>query len=130
MDLRAKAKQLELTPNTRFEQIFHKDHRDCSCPMPMVSKKWNDALGRFQVIRLCCMASTVQKIAEATGIDCRDLLEVFEFDPRWVWDCTELHQADSGDGTYMMRERGAPPKWLLKRFEEKGIEVKNLPEEE
>jgi len=26
-----------------------------------------------------------------------------------------------------MVERGVPPDWLLKRFREKGIEVRNLP---
>ena len=106
----------------RFEQAFHAHHRYCDCAMPMTQKKWNDALGTFIVIRLCCMARAVE---ELTGIE---LYQVFDFPARWVWDCTELHQAEGPEGTVEMVERGAPPDWLLARFREKGIEVRNLPE--
>ena len=106
----------------RFEQVFHRDHRYCDCEMPMTSKKWNDALGTFVCIRLCCMAKALE---ESTG---KKLYEVFDFDPRSVWDCTELHQSDAGDGTVQMVERGNPPPWLLERFQKKGIEVVNLKE--
>jgi hypothetical protein len=40
----------------RFEQVFHRDHRYCDCEMPMISKKWNEALGTMVCIRLCCLA--------------------------------------------------------------------------
>lgn len=109
--------------NRRFEQVFHQDFKHCSCEMPYISKKWNDALGTFTAIRLCCMAKAVE---ELTGLR---LYEVYDFDPKWVWDCTELHQSDAGDGTVAMIERGPPPRWLLERFREKGVEVRNLPEE-
>ena len=121
-----KVEQLPMV-NRRFEQVFHRDHRACNCEMPMVSRKWNDALGTFVAVRLCCMAKAVEKIAEAVGVDVGSLYEVFDFDPKWDWDCKELHQADAGDGTATMVERGPPAKWLLKRLQAKGIQVKNLP---
>lgn len=121
-----KAEQLPgLEKGTRFEQVFHQNHRHCSCAMPMVSKKWNDALGTFVVIRLCCLARAVE---ELTG---QKLYEVYEFDPRWVWDCKELHQhvSEGDNSTVELIERGPPPAWLLDRMRAKGIEVLNLPEE-
>lgn len=126
--MRQHAEQLPLQAGTRFEQIFHRDHRGCACEMPMVSRKWNDALGTFVGVRLCCAAKAVERIAATLGIEVGPLYEVFHFDPKWVWDCTELHQSEGIDGSVEMTERGPPPEWLLKRFREKGIEVKNLPE--
>lgn len=116
-----KVEQLPMV-NRRFEQVFHKPRRTCACAMPMLSRKWNDALGTFVTIRLCCMARAVEGL---TGLK---LYEVDHFDPKWVWDCAELHQAEGQDGTVEMVERGPPADWLLKRFREKGIEVRNLPE--
>lgn len=121
-----KPEQLPMV-NRRFEQVFHRDHRACNCEMPMISRKWNDALGTFVAMRQCCAAKAIEKIAAHLGIECGPLYEVFDFDPKWVWDCKELHQAEGDDGTVQMVERGAPPPWLLKRFREKGIEVRNLP---
>jgi hypothetical protein len=124
-----KPKQLDMgravskSGKPRFEQVFHKDHRYCDCAMPMVSRKWNDALGVFVGVRLCCLARAVEKL---TG---QSLYEVFEFDPKWEWDCTELHESESDDGTVEMTERGAPPKWLLDRLLEREIPVHNLPGE-
>lgn len=106
----------------RFEQVFHKHRRTCECEIPMLSKKWNEALGDFITIRLCCMAKAVEKL---TG---ERLYEVDQFSPRWVWDCVELHQSEGADGTMEYTERGVPPGWLLERMSKKGIEVKNLPE--
>lgn len=123
-----KAEQLPMV-GRRFEQIFHRDHRFCECEMPMTSKKWNDALGTFVVIRLCCMAKTVQKIAEKLGIDTNALYEAFNFDPRWEWDCAEEHEALDENDSPTRRPRGVPPKWLRKRMHGKGIAVKNLPPE-
>lgn len=117
-----KAQQLPMG-NRRFEQVFHRNFRTCSCEMPYISKKWNDALGTFTAIRLCCLAKAVEKL---TG---EKLYEVYEFDPKWVWDCTEKHQSIGADGvTVEMVERGPPPEWLRERFERKGVEIKNLPE--
>lgn len=124
-----KAKQLPLQKGTRFEQVFHRDHRACSCAMPLVSRKWNDALGTFVAVRLCCMARAVERIAKAVGVEVGDLYEVFDFDPKWVWDCNELHQAEGLDGTVEYTTRGAPPEWLRKRLEAKGIPILNLPVE-
>lgn len=122
-----KPKQLPMV-NRRFEQIFHREHRHCSCEMPMVSKKWNDALGTFVAIRLCCMAKLIEKVAQAVGVEALAIYEVFEFDPKWVWDCDELHQKDN-DGTVEMVRRGPPPRWLRERMERKGISIPNLPKE-
>ena len=121
-------KQIDMGPavsrsgKPRFEQVFHKDHRYCDCEMPMVSKKWNDALGVMVNIRLCCLAKAVE---ELTG---KSLYEVYEFDPKWEWDCDELHECPSLDGTVELRHRGQPPDWLLKRMKERGVPVHNLPE--
>jgi hypothetical protein len=115
--------------NRRFEQVFHRDHRACTCEMPMVSRKWNDALGTFVGVRLCCAAKAVEKIAAHLGLDVGKLYEVFDFDPKWVWDCNELHQSASDGDNVEMVPRGAPPAWLLKRMQEKGIEIRNLPPE-
>lgn len=113
--------EMKRTPVHRFDQCFHRDHRYCDCAMPMTLKKWNDALGTFVVLRVCCMARAVETL---TGIP---LLEIFDFPPRWVWDCTEKHQATDEEGTVILKERGAPPRWLRQRLQEKGIEIKNLP---
>ena len=121
--LQEKPRQLPMH-NQRFEQVFHQNFRHCDCEMPMISKKWNDALGTFVAIRLCCMAKALE---ELTG---KTLYEVYEFDPKWEWDCEGLHQCEdmiSGTTTYV--QRGKPPKWLLERMQKKGIEVKNLPED-
>ena len=118
-----KSKEIEQLPmvNRRFEQIFHRDYRQCECEMPMVTKKWNDALGTFVALRLCCLAKAVEKL---TG---QKLYEVYEFDPKWVWDCDELHQSiDPQTDCVTLVERGSPPRWLLKRLRDKGIPVLNL----
>lgn len=122
MPTETKPQQLPMV-NRRFEQIFHRDHRACSCELPMTSKKWNDALGTFVVIRLCCLAKALEKL---TGLA---LYEVFHFDPKWQWDCDKLIQCEGPDGTVELRPHGPPPKWLLERMRKKGIEVKNLPDD-
>lgn len=123
------ARQIPLVER-RFEQIFHRERRGCDCEMPMVMRKWNEALGTLVDVRLCCMAKTVERIAAALGIDAPQLYEVLDFDPRWEWDCDELHQRCDEHGTVEMAPRGKPPAWLLKRLEAKGIEVKNLESQE
>jgi hypothetical protein len=104
----------------RFEQCFHRNHRYCDCAIPMTQKKWNEALGTFVVLRLCCMARSLEKL---TGIP---MMEVFDFPPGWVWDCDELHQCET-EGTVTMKPRGVPPQWLQDRMKAKGIEIKNMP---
>ena len=106
----------------RFEQVFHQDFRQCDCEMPMVTKKWNEALGTFVAVRLCCLAKAVEAL---TG---QRLYEVYEFEPRWVWDCKRIEPAAQPDGTVEMVEKGPPPRWLRERMQNKGIEIKNLPE--
>ena len=123
------AKQLPMdglasATHPRFEQVFHQDHRYCDCEIPMVSRKWNDALGTFVAIRLCCMAKALE---ELTGLK---LYEVHEFAPRWVWDCDKIEPAAQPDGTVEHVQKGPPPRWLLDRMQQKGIEVKNLPQSE
>ena len=103
-----------------FEAIFHQDFRQCTCELPMLSKKWNDALGTFVAIRLCCMAKAME---ELTGIR---LYEVYDFEPRWDWDCEGLHQSIAPDGSVQMVERGRPPEWLLARLLKKGKAVLHL----
>lgn len=105
----------------KFEQAFHKDHRYCSCPMPMTQKKWNDALGRMVVLRICCMAKALEEI---TGID---LLQTFEFEPKWEWDCDELVEKENSlTGEIDMVPRGLPPLWLENRLVAKGITIHGL----
>ena len=118
------AKQLPIV-SERFEQIFHKDHRDCDCEMPMVSKKFDYHLGTFVGVRLCCMAKLVDKIADKLGIESRDVYEVFNFDPTMEWDCEGLHEGLDIDGQKVMRKRGNPPAWKLKRLHDKGHPVHN-----
>lgn len=110
-------------PVHRFEQCFHADHKYCDCAIPMTLKKWNEALGTFVVLRVCCMARAVETL---TGIP---LMEIFDFPPGWVWDCDELHECQGDGGRIEMRPRGEPPRWLRERMEQKGIEIKNLPEQ-
>lgn len=107
--------------NPRFEQIFHRDHRNCECEMPMVSRKWNDALGTFVAIRLCCMAKALE---ELTGYD---LYQVFEFEPRWEWDCDTVEPCVLADGSDGEKRKGSPPRWLRERLQKKGIPIHNLP---
>ena len=105
----------------RFEQVFHQQFRYCDCAMPMIQKKWNEALGTFVAVRFCCLARAVEKL---TG---ENLYQVFEFEPRWEWDCKKMEKRQRPDGTHEMREKGPPPGWLLARMEKKEITVKNLP---
>ena len=126
-----RAKQLpigggvETAKTPRFEQVFHQNFRHCDCAMPMLSKKWNEALGTFVAIRLCCLAKAVEKL---TG---EKLYEVYDFTPRWEWDCAEIQQCADPDGsdTIVFEERGKPPAWLEKRFREKGVRIYNHPDE-
>ena len=126
-----RAKQLpmdggvETDKTPRFEQVFHQNFRHCDCEMPMLSKKWNEALGTLVAIRLCCLAKAVEKL---TG---EKLYEVHEFTPRWEWDCAEIQQCADPDGSaaVVFQERGKPPAWLEKRFREKGVRIYNHPDE-
>lgn len=108
----------------RFEQVFHRQFRHCDCAMPMISKKWNDALGTFVALRLCCLARAVEKL---TG---ERLYEVYDFAPRWAWDCKKMEQRTALDGSVEIVEKGPPPEWMTKRFREKGITVENVPNEQ
>ena len=105
----------------RFEQVFHQDFRHCDCAMPMITKKWNDALGTFVAIRFCCLAKAVEKL---TG---QRLYEVYEFAPRWEWDCDAMEPAAQPDGTVEVVQKGPPPRWLRERILQKGLPVHNLP---
>lgn len=109
----------------RFEQIFHHDFRHCDCEMPMVTKKWNDAVGTFVALRLCCLAKAVEQL---TGLK---LYEVYEFAPKWEWDCAQIQQCADPDGTgeVVFRPRGKPPAWLKKRLHEKDIRIYNEPDD-
>jgi hypothetical protein len=110
----------------RFENIFHSDFRQCDCEMPMVMKKWNDALGTFVAVRLCCMAKALERL---TG---QKLYEVYDFEPRWDWDCERIEEcADPlGSGTFVYRQKGPPPRWLRERLVKKGRPIYNLKNEE
>lgn len=105
----------------KFEQIFHRDSKYCDCAMPMVSKKWNDAMGTFVCIRLCCMAKALEQL---TGMS---LYEVFHFQPKWQWDCEEMIEKTDVTGTIQLVKRGPPPSWMAKRMKDKGIHIKGLP---
>ena len=56
------------------------------------------------------------------------LYEVYDFDPKWTWDCDGPIQCEGPDGTVETRPHGPPPTWLLERMRKKGVEVLNLPE--
>lgn len=100
-----------------LRDVYQRDYHTCDCPMPYIERKWNEALGLFCEIRLCCMAKAVEQL---TGVT---LFETFEFEPLWEWDCDGLVQ--QADGT--MIKRGPPPKFLQERFDRRGIAVKNRP---
>lgn len=109
----------------RFEQVFHQEFRHCDCEIPMITKKWNDALGRMVALRLCCLAKAVERL---TG---EKLFEVHDFTPKWEWDCAQIQQCADPDGseTVVFRERGKPPAWLEKRLRQKGIRIYNHPDD-
>jgi len=115
--LKEKKQQSKKLP--RFEQVFHRQHRYCDCAMPMVSKKWNEALGTFVVIRLCCLARAVE---ELTG---KKLYEVYDFEPRWQWDAEAVERREDPDGSVEIVEKGMPPEWMVQRFDQKGIKIKH-----
>lgn len=104
----------------KFEQAFHRDYRACTCAMPMVSRRWNEALGTFVTIRMCCLARAVE---ELTG---QKLYEVEHFPPRWEWDCNARKLREYPDGTKEETIQGPPPRWLRERMEAKGIPIKNM----
>jgi len=105
--------------SVKFEQAFHHDHRACDCPIPMNLKKWNDALGRMCVLRVCCMAKALEDL---TGID---LLQTFEFDPKWEWDCDTIQKKEDEYGEVKELPQGLPPLWLEKRLIAKALPIHN-----
>lgn len=111
------------TTPARFEQVFHQDFRHCDCAMPMIQKKWNEALGTFVALRMCCLARAVEEITGQT------LYEVYDFEPRWEWDCAKKEPRTQPDGTVEVCDKGPPPNWLLTRLQQKERTVHNLPED-
>ena len=111
------------------QDFIDRDKRLCDCPMPMVRRKWNAALGRGVELRLCCMAKKVEEIA---GLSEGDLFLALEFEPTWVWDCMEKQsiRKEDADGTVTetFQERGEPPRWLRERMEKKGLPILNSKE--
>lgn len=110
------------------EDFITLDHRTCDCELTYVHRKRHAALGTGIQIRLCCLAKKVEELA---GMPPGSFFKVIEFEPTWVWDCDKPQQCNhrQPDGSIVteMNPLGPPPKWLLKRMQEKGIEVKNLP---
>ena len=100
-------------PAAQLRSLIQRDYHTCDCEMPYIERKWNDALGVFTEIRLCCLAKAVQ---ELTGIV---LYEVFEFQPVWEWNCNDIVIGE--DGTRHLR--GCPPKFMLERFAKRNIRV-------
>lgn len=115
IDLSSLGTLRELLKAKNAEAIMRRNYKSCDCEIPHLVRKWNAALGVFVEIRLCCMAKAVERL---TG---ESLYEVFEFEPEWVWDCNETVTKDG-----KKRRKGSPPGWLLKRMQERGIQVKNL----
>jgi hypothetical protein len=112
------------------EDFICLDHRTCNCELTYVHRKRHAALGVGIQIRLCCLAKKVEELA---GLPPGTFFKVLEFEPTWVWDCdhpTEINHTQP-DGTVVKEQHrlGPPPKWLLKRMRERGVEVKNLPPE-
>jgi hypothetical protein len=112
------------------EDFICLDHRTCNCELTYVHRKRHAALGVGIQIRLCCLA---KKVEEMAGLPPGTFFKAIEFEPTWVWDCdhpTEINHTQP-DGTVVKEQHrlGPPPKWLLKRMRERGVEVKNLPPE-
>lgn len=112
------------------EDFVQLDHRTCDCPLTYVHRKRHAALGRGIQIRLCCLAKKVEELA---GLPPGTFFMTLEFEPTWVWDCDKPQETQhiQPDGTIVSHYHrlGAPPAWLLKRLLEKGIEVRNLPDD-
>ncbi|KKK70676.1 hypothetical protein LCGC14_2921600, partial [marine sediment metagenome] len=85
------------------------------------------ALGTGIEIRLCCLA---KKVEEMAGLPEGTFFLAMEFEPTWEWDCDTMQKTsrNMADGSVVEEEirLGNPPTWLKRRFDKKGIRVKNL----
>ena len=111
------------------EDFVRLDHRLCDCELTYVHRKRHAALGTGIQIRLCCLAKAVEKML---GVEEGTFFRAFEFRPSWVWDCHKEHEVSrrmpDGSVVSVVQKLGPPPRWLLDRMREKGIEVRNLPQ--
>lgn len=80
--------------------------------------KYHPALGTWTNIRLCCFVRAMERLLGER------FYEVESFEPLWEWNCDEMLVDKNGN----VDIRGQPPAWLVKRFKQKGIQVKNLKE--
>lgn len=110
------------------EEFIARDRRTCDCELTYVHRKRHAALGVGIEIKLCCLAKFIEK---QFGLPAGTFFVAMDFEPSWEWDCHKVHLKDhhQPDGSVITVEhqQGPPPPWLLKRFKEKGIKVKNLP---
>ncbi len=109
------------------EDFISRDRRTCDCPLTYVHKKRHAALGTGIEIRLCCLA---KKVEEMAGLPEGTFFLAMEFEPTWEWDCDTMQKTsrNMADGSVVEEEirLGNPPTWLKRRFDKKGIRVKNL----
>lgn len=108
------------------EDFISRDRRTCDCELTYVHRKHHAALGTGIEIRLCCMA---KKLEEICGLPSGTFFFAMDFEPTWEWDCEAemLSTKVNPDGSVeeVRTKLGKPPEWLQKRFDAKGIKVKN-----
>jgi len=108
--------------------IWH-DRRTCNCTLTYVHKKRHAALGVGIEINLCCLAKKVEELADLPP---GTFFWAMDFRPSWEWDCDKEWETNKRqpDGSVITTKGslGPPPKWLLKRFKQRGIKVHNLPD--
>jgi hypothetical protein len=106
-----------------FDALFKRDYHTCDCAWPHISRAWGGAVGVYREIRLCCMAQALEQLM---GLPAGTFYFSAEFTPLFSWDAKEEVKIEKADGTIEVRERGAPPDWMLQRMQQRGIEVQGL----
>lgn len=111
------------------EDFIDHDRRACNCALTYVHKKHHAALGVGIEIKLCCLAKKVEELADLPP---GTFFWAMDFRPSWEWDCDKEWETKKRepDGSIIVTKGrlGPPPEWLLKRFEQRGITVHNLPD--
>ncbi len=105
-----------------------RDRRTCDCPLTYVHRKYHSAIGTGIEIKVCCMAKAIEK---HLGLPPGTFFIAMDFEPEWEWDCSSVMKKERRlpDGSVEVTDvvLGAPPEWIKKRMDKKGIEIRNLP---
>lgn len=128
------------------------DQKACDCEMPLAERVGNGALGVVVWVNICCLAKEVEKLTGKSLLhvvetkpqwvwDCDDVVPVYgagnkivieaykpsACDHDWVEkDKTPRCSKCGMLGHAKLTRRGPPPSYLLKRFKERGIPIRNL----